>query len=193
MLNKEQFIELLKVLITTVEEAEGYAVGHSVRVMEYSLALASFLEPPYEFEDLPLACLLHDIGMLGVPREILLKPSRVTPEERIWLEKHPVFGVEMLQNVAGLEGILPLIRHHHENWDGSGYPDGLKGEEIPLGARIIRVADAFEALTSKRPHRWALSIAEAAQQIWDRSGQFFDPKVVEAFDKAYKARRLIPK
>lgn len=186
----EQLFEILKAVINAVEEAEGYAPGHSVRVMEYSLAIAKHLEPPYEDPALPLACLLHDIGMLGIPMEITLKPGRLTSEERSLVEKHPLFSVQMLQHIPGLEEVLKIIKHHHEAYDGSGYPDGIARDEIPLGARILACACAFEAMTYKRPHRWPLPVTEALLEIRRNSGRLFDPKVVEALFKAYQAREL---
>jgi len=186
----EPLFEILKAVISAVEEAEGYAPNHSVRVMGYSLAIARYLEPPYEDPALPLACLLHDIGMLAVPMAITLKPTRLTSEEKNLLEKHPLFSVQMLQHIAGLEDVLSIIRHHHEAYDGSGYPDGIAREEIPLGARILACADAFEAMTSKRPHRWPLPQSEALMEIRRLSGRIFDPRVADALFKAYQAREL---
>ncbi len=188
--NAEQLFEILKAVISAVEEAEGYAPGHSLRVLEYAQAIAKHLEPPYEDADLSLACLLHDIGMLGVPPEITQKQGRLTTDERSIMEKHPLFSVQMLQHIPGLEGVLKIIKHHHEAYDGNGYPDGIAREEIPLGARILACADAFEAMTCKRPHRWSLPVTEALMEIRRNSGRAFDPRVVEALFKAYQAREL---
>lgn len=186
----ELLFEILKAVISAVEEAEGYAPGHSVRVLEYAQAIARHMEPPFEDPDLPLACLLHDIGMLGIPPEVTLKPVRLTSEERILLEKHPLFSVQMLQRIEGLEGVLNIIKNHHEAYDGSGYPQGIAREEIPLGARILACADALEAMTCKRPHRWPLPMTEALMEIKRNSGRAFDPEVVEALFKAYQNREL---
>lgn len=187
----EQLFEILKAVINAIEDAEGYAPGHSVRVLEYAKAIAKHMEPPYEDPALELACLLHDIGMLGVPPEITLKPGRLTSEERAIMEKHPLFSIQMLQHIPGLEDVLKIIKHHHEAYDGSGYPDGIAREEIPLGARILACADAFEAMTCKRPHRWPLPVVEALTEIRRNSGRAFDPKVVEALFRAYQARDLV--
>ncbi|MBC7326839.1 HD-GYP domain-containing protein [bacterium] len=187
---KEQLFEILKAVINAIEEAEGYAQGHSQRVLEYAMAIAKHLEPPYEDPALPLACLLHDIGMLGIPIEITLKPARLTNEERALLERHPLFSVQMLQHIQGIDDVLKIIRHHHEAYDGTGYPDGIAREEIPLGARILAVADAFEAMTCRRPHRWPLPLAEALTEIRRNSGRAFDPKVVDALLKAWQAREI---
>jgi putative nucleotidyltransferase with HDIG domain len=186
----DMLFAILKAIINSIEEAEGYASGHSLRVLEYSKAIAKHLDPPYEDPALPLAALLHDLGMLAVPLEITLKPGRLSNEERLWLEKHPLFGVQMLQHIEGLEEVLRIIKHHHEAYDGSGYPEGIAREEIPLGARIIACADAFEAMTCKRPHRWPLPITEALTELRRQSGRAFDPKVVDALFKAYQAREL---
>ncbi|MGC8843121.1 MAG: HD-GYP domain-containing protein [bacterium] len=188
--DSKMLFEVLKAVINAIEEAEGYAEGHSLRVLEYAKAIAKHLDPPYEDPALPLAALLHDIGMLAIPPEITLKPGRLSSEERNWLEKHPLFGVQMLQHIEGLEEVLRIIKHHHEAYDGSGYPEGIAREEIPLGARIIACADAFEAMTCKRPHRWPLPITEALIELRRQSGRAFDPKVVEALFKAYQAREL---
>ncbi|MGB9607434.1 MAG: HD-GYP domain-containing protein [bacterium] len=188
--DSKMLFEVLKAVINAIEEAEGYAEGHSLRVLEYAKAIAKHLDPPYEDPALPLAALLHDIGMLAIPPEITLKPGRLSSEERNWLEKHPLFGVQMLQHIEGLGEVLRIIKHHHEAYDGSGYPEGIAREEIPLGARIIACADAFEAMTCKRPHRWPLPITEALIELRRQSGRAFDPKVVEALFKAYQAREL---
>ena len=129
------------------------------------------------------ACLLHDIGKIGISENILRKPAKLSNCEWEIMKSHPVMGEEILKPLPTLKPVLPLIRHHHERWDGKGYPDGLKGEEIPLGARIIAICDAFDAMTSLRPYRKPLSKEKALKEIEKNSGTQFDPKLVEIFLK----------
>ncbi|HEV8461346.1 MAG TPA: HD domain-containing phosphohydrolase, partial [Gaiellaceae bacterium] len=123
---------------------------------------------------------LHDLGKLAIPEEILRKPSGLTDAERIVLERHPQIGYRMLESL-GVDPIADWVLHHHERWDGAGYPDGLAGEEIPLGARIIFVADAFDAMTSNRLYRDPVPIRQALREVERCSGSQFDPQVVSAF------------
>src|SRR6185436_6368323 len=136
------------------------------------------------------AALLHDIGKLAVPEHIISKPGRLTPEEFDKMKIHPVVGAEILERVQFPYPVGPIVRSHHEKWDGSGYPDGLKGAEIPLGARILAVVDCFDALTSDRPYRRRMTEPEALTIIADRRGQMYDPVVVDAFMASH--RRIMP-
>lgn len=138
------------------------------------------------------AALLHDAGRVAIPDEILLKPTKLTGRELKIVKRHPVKGVELMRPLAILEPAIPIILHHHERFDGRGYPKGLKGEEIPLGARIMAVANAFEAMICERPYREALSIEQAAREIQRNAGSQFDPKVVEAFLRVVRQGRLQP-
>jgi HD-GYP domain-containing protein (c-di-GMP phosphodiesterase class II) len=141
-----------------------------------------------ELEQLEWAGLLHDIGKIGIRDAVLLKPERLTREERMLMNEHPVKGEEILKDVDQLSKERPLIRHHHEWYNGSGYPDRLIGEEIPLLARVLHVADAFEAMTASRPYRpIPLSSAEALEELHRYAGIQFDPKVVEAFARTKTA------
>jgi HD-GYP domain-containing protein (c-di-GMP phosphodiesterase class II) len=128
-----------------------------------------------------MAASLHDIGKIGVPENILRKPGRLTDEEFEYIRKHPEFGWMVLRGVEGFEEISQMLLHHHERLDGKGYPGGLSGDEIPLGARIIAVADSFDAITSDRPYRRAASAEDAAREIERCSGTQFDPEIVRAF------------
>lgn len=131
---------------------------------------------------------LHDIGKMRIPREILDKPSHLTEDEYAIIKTHPVIGEEIVRPYPSLQRTIPGIRHHHERWDGSGYPDGLQEEEIPLAARIITVADSFDAMTEERPYRKALSYADAANELMRMAGRQFDPKLVSIFIKILISR-----
>jgi len=135
---------------------------------------------------------LHDIGKVGVPDAVLLKPGPLTEEEREVMRRHVIIGVEICQPLRTLRNVLPIIRHHHEHWDGSGYPDGLKGEEIPLLARVFQVTDVFDALTSDRCYRRALPVARALEIILEETVQkgWWDPSIVHVFTNLVKAGEL---
>jgi len=134
-----------------------------------------------EVEQIEAAARVHDIGKISIPDSVLLKPGKLTDEEWEAIKQHPVIGADLLSGLEIYEGSIDIIRHHHEHWDGSGYPDGLKGEQIPLGARIVAVADVYNALTTDRPYREAYSKAEALEIIRDMSGKELDPQLVEIF------------
>ncbi len=164
----------------SVEVKDPFKWGHSLRVAEYAVAIARAMKFP-DVEKLHIAALLHDIGKGAVPEAILLKPEPLTAEERQVLHLHSEAGYLLAKEIPGLGEDAPLwIRHHHEAWDGTGYPQGLREEEIPLGARILAVADAFEALTHSRAHRRRVSSTEAKKILQDQSGRQWDPKVVQS-------------
>jgi HD-GYP domain-containing protein (c-di-GMP phosphodiesterase class II) len=151
-------------------------------VTEYAVLIAEEMGlPPYEIDVIRNAGILHDVGKIGIREDILQKPGRLTAEETREMQDHPYIGVKILQSVRLLEPVLPLVYHHQEHFDGGGYPDGLAGEAIPQGSRIISVADAFEAMTSDRPYRAALSMEVALAELRRLSGKQFDPQVVEVF------------
>jgi putative nucleotidyltransferase with HDIG domain len=156
--------------------------GHSQRVTEKTMQLARSLGiGEAELVHVRRGALLHDIGKMGVPDNILLKPDKLTDEEWVLMRQHPQFAFDMLAPITYLKPALDVLYCHHEKWDGSGYPRGLKGEQIPLAARIFAVVDVYDALTSDRPYRKAWSKAKAMEYIREQSGQHFDPQVVEAF------------
>ena len=128
------------------------------------------------------AALLHDIGKIGIPDGILMKPGMLTPEERLLIERHPIIGADLISRVASLHKVAPIVRHHHEKVDGTGYPDGLTGDDIPLGSRIIAVVDALNAMTTQRPYRSPISRPEALAELRRCAGGQFDPRVVEAVE-----------
>ncbi|MBI2216225.1 MAG: response regulator [Candidatus Rokubacteria bacterium] len=156
--------------------------SHSRRVHGYSLATArEYGVPEEQLSDVAHGVLLHDIGKIGIPDAILLKPGPLTPEEWTVMRRHPEIGKRLIERIPFLRGAVPVVYHHHERWDGSGYPLGLKGEEIPLGARIFSVVDAFDAMTFDRPYSKAIPIDAAKGEIRRCSGSHFDPLVAEAF------------
>ena len=155
---------------------------HSERVTKLSLNLANYIGYPMDkLEKFEYGALLHDIGKMGIPDSILLKPGKLTEEEFAEIKKHPVYAYDMLSKVEFLKDALDIPYSHHEKWDGTGYPLGLKGEEIPLAARIFAIIDVFDALTSDRPYRKAWSFEKTIDYIKEQSGTHFDPKIVDAF------------
>ena len=174
----------------TTLEALGSAIdtrdlgthAHSRRVRGYSLAVArAYGVPEIELRDLEHGVLLHDIGKIGIPDAILLKPGPLTPAEWKIMRTHPEIGRQLVEQIPFLRGAVPIVYHHHERWDGTGYPLGLKGEQIPLGARIFAVADAFDAMTFDRPYSRAISLEAARREIERSAGTHFDPRVVQTF------------
>jgi putative two-component system response regulator len=128
-----------------------------------------------------LGAILHDVGKIGIPDRILRQSMALTEDEMAWMRRHPQIGADIIGPVEGLHHVAPLIRHHHEKWDGTGYPKGLKAEEIPLGSRIISVADAFEAMVADRIYRPSLGLSKALEEIKGGRGSHFDPRVVDTF------------
>jgi|GEM_PF-3362770 len=180
----------LKVLANALDAKDSYTHGHSQRVAEYSLAIAGELGlSAKEKDDLEFAALLHDIGKIGIRDNILCKPGKLTDEEFKIIQMHPVMSAQILEPVEFLVDKIPIVKHHHERFDGRGYPSKIKGEEIPLGARIICVADTFDAMTSNRSYRKGLPAQVALEELKRCSGAQFDPVMVEAFlrvfDKKY--------
>jgi ribonuclease P protein subunit RPR2 len=181
---RRSYISTVRALSNAVEARDAYTGKHAERVAAYGIELAAAAgldvadSPQIEF-----GFLLHDVGKLGVPDAILFKTSSLTEEEYALVRRHPVIGSEILRDIDFLgEGKL-VVRHHHERWDGSGYPDGLKGDAIPLAARVFAVADALDALTTDRPYRPASSFAHARTVVLAGSGSQFDPTVVAAYEQ----------
>jgi response regulator RpfG family c-di-GMP phosphodiesterase len=172
----------LEALGSALDSRDVGTESHSRRVHGYALATArAYGVPEAEIPDLEHGVLLHDIGKIGIPDAILLKPGPLTPEEWKTMRRHPEIGKRLIENVPFLLGAIPIIYCHHEKWDGSGYPRALKGEEIPLGARIFSVVDAFDAMTFDRPYSKAVPFQAAFTEITRCSGSHFDPTVVDAF------------
>jgi len=185
--------ETIAALATALETKDTGTRAHSQRVQRYALELTKAIDP--ELIDDPsteYGFLLHDVGKIGIPDGILLKPGPLTGAERRRMETHTVLGEQMLGGVAFFKGEgLRVVRSHHERWDGSGYPDRIGGTEIPLGARIFAVADALDAMTSDRPYRKAMSWAAARREILGESTRQFDPDVVESFVLRERSLRAI--
>ena len=179
---KETFYRTAQVLAEAIELRDPYTGGHTQRVHDYSLIIARRLEMDREeLERLRLAALLHDIGKIGVKDSVLLKTGPLTADEFEEIKKHPIHGAELLKTVTLLSEVTPGIRSHHERFDGRGYPDGLGGEEIPLHARIIAVADAFDAMTSNRSYKKPRTGAQGLRELQRCSGTQFDPQMVSKF------------
>ncbi len=177
----------LMALANAIEARDQYTHEHVMRTNAYAQAIARELGwSESEREILEFGAILHDIGKLEVPVTILQKEEPLTPEEWEQMRKHPVVGGHMIEGIDYLAPSVPIILHHHECWDGSGYPDGLKEEDIPSGARLLAVVDTFEAMTTDRPYRDAIHAKIAYQEILSRSGRQFDPRMVEAFKRCWK-------
>jgi len=179
---QDSYFEIVKALAQAIEAKDPYTHGHSERVMKYSLAIAPRLGLSKEEKDsLRYAAILHDIGKIGVRGIILNNPNGLTTEEYDEVKRHPIIGENIISPIELLQPIRPLIRHHHEWYNGKGYPDGLSRENIPLGARILPVADAYDAMKSDRPYRKALTEETAIQELRQGSGTQFEPKIVKIF------------
>ena len=177
---KELFNKVLKSLVRGIEIRDAYTRGHSERVAYYSKRIAQEMGlPEEEVNKIYTAALLHDIGKIGIPDSILLKPGKLTDREYEIIKFHPILSYELLNHLDFLEDAIDGIKYHHERWDGSGYPEGLKGEEIPLSARIIAVADSFDAMTSQRIYRRAMDRREAVRELHRLAGKKYDPRVIE--------------
>lgn len=176
------FTGSIKALAHALEAKDEYTQGHSARVAEESVRIAKFLAlSDQEVQHIWLAGYLHDIGKIGIREAVLNKPGKLDDEEWNMIQQHPVVAGKILGPIPELSDIINIVVHHHERYDGSGYPDGLNGGSIPLGARILSVADAFDALTSRRPYRDALAVGEACRIIEEAAGTQFDPVIVRAF------------
>jgi HD-GYP domain-containing protein (c-di-GMP phosphodiesterase class II) len=181
---RSSYMATVRALSNAVEARDAYTGKHAERVAAYGVELARACgldvaaNPQIEF-----GFLLHDVGKVAVPDAILFKADRLTDEEYALIAQHPVIGAEILRDVSFLGEAKLVVRHHHERWDGAGYPDGLKGDDIPLAARIFAVADTLDALTTDRPYRTATGWTEARAVIRAESGAQFDPAVVDAYER----------
>ena len=185
---QDTYLMTIEALAAAVEARDPYTHGHTQRVEEYAVLMARQLGcSDDEISAIRRASVLHDIGKIGIEDTILRKQGRLEAEEELRMQRHPSIGVDMLQGIDFLEPVLPLIRHHHERWDANGYPSQLRGDEIPLGARILAVADALDAMTSDRPYRAARTFEYAKTEILKGSGTHFDPEVVTAFIQNQRA------
>jgi len=184
----ELFLSSIRAIVEAVDAKDPYTQGHSVRVVEYSLLVGEAVKLNKEaLKDLEVSAILHDVGKIGIPDRILAKPGRLTEEEYEYIKRHPQFSADIIGPIAKLKRLTPYILHHHERFDGKGYPAGLKGRAIPIFARIIAIADSFDAMTSSRPYRDKMNLDIAFQELRDNSGTQFDPKLVPVFIEAYES------
>lgn len=190
----QQAKSVLLSLARSLEAKNALTQGHSERIAQYAVMLGESLEiPEEELCELRMASWLHDIGKVAVPDSILLKSGPLNPEEMEIVRQHPVIGEGICAPLKSLRHVLPVIRHHHERMDGTGYPDGLRGEEIPLKARILQIADIYDALTTERPYRTALTSEEAMEILRSETGKgWLDASLVWRFSQLYTLGEYIP-
>jgi len=178
------YVEFVGSLASALDARDPYTAGHSSRVSDYSCAIARIMNLPDEsLEEIRIGALLHDIGKIGIMDSVLQKPDRLTNDDWALIRQHPTIGRRILEGVGGFQPYLPIVELHHENWDGTGYPVGLRAEAVPLAARIVHVADAFDAMTTSRPYRRAMSREEALRILQQNAGTQFDPAIVPVFAK----------
>ncbi len=179
---EKAYLESIETLRYTVEAKDSYTRGHSDRVSEYSYLIGKYLNLPEEdLKKLKLGGLFHDIGKIGIPDSILLKTEKLTDDEYSEIKNHPAIGAHILSNASMFADIIPIVKHHHERYDGNGYPGKLKGEDIPYLARITAVADTFDAMTSRRAYRDPLPLDVVKSEFEKNSGTQFDPNIVPVF------------
>ena len=179
---EQAYLDMVETLRYTVEAKDSYTRGHSDRVAEYSVLIGEKLGLPEEqIKTLKIGGLFHDIGKIGIPDSILLKPAKLTDDEYSQIKNHPSIGAHILGSATIFKDIIPIVKHHHEKYDGNGYPSRLKGEEIPYIARIAAVADTFDAMTSRRSYRGPIDIEHVKEEIKRCEGTQFDPQIAEAF------------
>jgi len=177
---KEIYHDIIESLVAALEAKDTYTSGHSERVADMSYELSKGLGiRGTELEDIDIAAHLHDIGKIGVPDKVLNKNGKLLPHEWEYIKMHPRIGFNILSKSKRLKYISKIVLYHHERWDGKGYPQGLSGIDIPLGARIIAVCDSIDAMTSDRPYRKAMSFDECINEIITNTGLMFDPVVVQ--------------
>ncbi len=185
------FVSIVRSFAAALDAKSAWTAGHSERVTKYSVAIAQALNVDKPFlENIRTCGLLHDIGKIGIPELILDKPGLISEDEHSTVRQHTLKGAKILEHINTFESVIPGVKYHHERWDGRGSPDGLKGEEIPLIARILAVADSYDAITSNRPYRKKRDKHEAVEEIRRCSGTQFDPRIVEAFLKAVEKNSI---
>jgi putative nucleotidyltransferase with HDIG domain len=176
------YVEFVGSLASALDARDRYTAGHSRRVSELACGVAQSMNlPPQELEVIRIGALLHDIGKIGIGDGVLQKPGKLTSEEFALIQQHPTIGRRILEGVHGFQDYLSIVELHHENWNGTGYPWGLRGEATPLGARIVHVADAYDAMTSDRPYRRGMSLEQALRVLRQYAGTQFDPAIVPVF------------
>ena len=188
---RETFFATAEALAEAIEKRDPYTGGHTKRVVNYCLVAAKYMNlTPEELEILKLSAILHDVGKIGVEDRILRKPGNLDDEEAKIMKMHPLLGAEIMRHIRQLKDLIPGMLHHHERPDGKGYPEGLKGMDIPIVARIISAADTYDAMTTNRPYRKGLSHQTAIDEIKKEAGAQFDKEVAEAFVKAFEAGEI---
>ena len=192
---KQAYRDTVNAVVNTLEARDPYTHGHTERVTRIAKSIASSIAVKKDLDEddlftIEIGALLHDVGKIGVPDAVLRKPGPLEVGELLQIQEHPAKGKHILDNIPYLEQALPCILHHHERFDGQGYPEKIAGEKIPLPGRIISVADAFDAMTSNRPYREKMDYRSAFHEIEKNAGKQFDPEIVEALGKLLKSGRL---
>lgn len=191
--NHQLFLNSIRMLAAAIDAKDPYTRGHSERVARISLAMGKHYGlDKKSLQNLRISALLHDVGKIGIDDRILRKPGALTDDEFAVMKTHPQKGAAIMSGVTQLADMIPGMKYHHERWAGGGYPEGIRGEEIPLQARIIAVADTFDAMTTNRPYQKAMDLSYVVEKIRGFGGTRFDPKVVEAFVAAVRARDIQP-
>ena len=186
------YFEIIQALARTIDAKDSYTHDHADRARKYARLICKKLQlPEKEVTTIEYAAMVHDIGKIGIKEEILHKAGKLNPDEEESLRRHPQIGNRILEPVAFLASVAPIVLYHHEWYNGEGYPDGLKGDEIPLGSRIVSVIDAYDAMTSDRPYRKAFSKPDAIKELVEGKGIQFDPKVVDVFLEVLKEENHI--
>lgn len=189
---EEAYVSTVRVVAAAIDARDSYTLGHSTRVSDLAVALARELGGSgQEMEDIEIACLFHDVGKIKIPDAILHKTGRLNPAEWEEMKRHPEYGAEILGKAPSLRRFIPAVRHHHEWYDGSGYPDGLRGEAIPRAAAIISLADAYDAMTSDRPYRKAMTGEKALATIQGSSGKQFSPQMTSIFQEIVRRQNAV--
>jgi HD-GYP domain-containing protein (c-di-GMP phosphodiesterase class II) len=189
--NRDLFLGSIRMLAAAIDEKDPYTRGHSGRVAKFSVIIGQHLDLPAEdLDKIRISALLHDVGKIGVDDRVLKKPGALTAEEFALMKQHPSKGANIMRPVAQLKEMLPGIELHHEHVDGGGYPHGLRGEAIPMMARIIAVADTLDAMTTNRPYQTAMDLEFAMNKIMALAGTKFDRAVVDALDRAVRSGKI---
>jgi putative nucleotidyltransferase with HDIG domain len=190
---QEMFLSSIRALAAAIDAKDPYTRGHSERVARYSSAIAKEMGLPAEdVRNVRLSALLHDVGKIGVDDRIIRKPTALTDEEFELMKAHPAKGAAIMETIPQLAAIIPGMKYHHEKWEGGGYPEGLKGEQIPMQARIVAVADAFDAMTTTRPYQKAMEVGYVLERLREMASKRFDITVIEALIRSHGKGGLIP-